>query len=97
MIHAGALTGFVFVLLAALASVVFIASAAPLIMWQGDEAQPEGAANLLRWPVLPIIIAMATTYVVATLVNRRFLETLMTLQQGTESGGEGPPGGFPRG
>jgi hypothetical protein len=96
IINAGTLTGFVFVLLAALASVVFIASAAPLIMWRGDDSQAEGLASLLRWPVLPIIIAMATTYVVATLVNRRFVETLMALQ-GTESGGVDPSGGSPQG
>jgi pSer/pThr/pTyr-binding forkhead associated (FHA) protein len=96
VIHAGSLNGFVFVLLAALASVVFVASAAPLIVWQGDEAAGDGMSNLLRWPVLPIIIAMATTYVVATIVNRRFLDTLMTLQQGTDAGGEAPPGDYPR-
>jgi hypothetical protein len=77
-VNAG-LSGFVFVQLAALASVVFVASAAPLIMWQGDGTLvgERTAANLLRWPVLPIVIALATTYVVATLVNRRFTETLI--------------------
>jgi hypothetical protein len=97
VINASSLTGFVFVLLAALASVVFVASAAPLIMWRGDEAQAPSLANLLRWPVLPIIIAMATTYVVATLVNRRFLDMLMALQQDTDSGQDASPGGYPRG
>ena len=77
-VNAG-LSGFVFVQLAALASVVFVASAAPLIMWQGDGTLvgQRTAANLLRWPVLPIVIAVATTYVVATLVTRRFTETLI--------------------
>ena len=77
-VNAG-LSGFVFVQLAALASVVFVASAAPLIMWQGDGTLvgQRTAANLLRWPVLPIVIALASTYVVATLVNRRFTETLI--------------------
>lgn len=90
------LSGFVFVQLAALASVVFVASAAPLIMWQGDGTLvgQRTAANLLRWPVLPIVIAGATTYVVATLVTRRFTETLIAtrnemLAASDESGAPG--------
>lgn len=96
VINAGALTGFVFVLLAALASVVFVASAAPLILWRGD-SQAAGLSSLLRWPVLPIVIAMATTYVVATLVNRRFLDVLMTLHQDAGAGQDEARGGNPRG
>jgi len=94
-VNAG-LSGFVFVQLAALASVVFVASAAPLIMWQGDGTLvgQRTAANLLRWPVLPIVIAGATTYVVATLVTRRFTETLIAtrnemLAASDESGAPG--------
>lgn len=92
------LSGFVFVQLAALASVVFVASAAPLIMWQGDGTLvgQRTAANLLRWPVLPIVIALATTYVVATLVNRRFTETLIATRNEMLAASEQPgsPGDY---
>ena len=71
--------GFIFTLLLTLATVVFVASAAPLIMWRGDGTviDQRNLANLLRWPVLPIVIALATTYVVAVVVNRRLTETLI--------------------
>jgi hypothetical protein len=75
-------SSFVFIQLAALATVVFVASAAPLIMWRGDGTLigQRSLANLLRWPGLPIIIALATTYVVGTLVNRRFTETMIAVR-----------------
>ncbi len=75
-------SSFVFIQLAALATVVFVVSAAPLIMWRGDGTLigQRSLANLLRWPVLPIIIGLATTYVVGTLVNRRFTETMVAVR-----------------
>ena len=92
------LTGFIYVQLAALASVVFVASAVPLIMWQGDGTLvgQRTTANLLRWPVLPIVIALASTYVVATLVNRRFTETLTAARNEMLAASDqpGPPGDY---
>jgi len=94
------LTGFIFILLATLATVVFVASAAPLIMWRGDGTvvDHQSLANLLRWPVLPIIIALATTYVVAIVVNRRFTETLIAARNEllADSGDMGSPGDYRR-
>jgi len=94
------LSGFIFVLLATLATVVFVASAAPLIMWRGDGTviDQRSLANLLRWPVLPIIIALATTYVVAIVVNRRFTETLIAARNEllAASGDIGSPGDYRR-
>jgi hypothetical protein len=87
---------FVVIQLAALASVVFVASAAPLIMWHvnGTPVDDGSLGNLLRWPGLPIVIAIATTYVVATLLKRRFTQVLMAVQDellvsGTDSGTAG--------
>jgi hypothetical protein len=94
------LTGFIFILLATLATVVFVASAAPLIMWRGDGTviDQRSLADLLRWPVLPIIIALATTYVVAIVVNRRFTESLIAARNEllAASGDMGSPGDYRR-
>lgn len=89
-VEEGSITAFVFVQLAALSSVIFVASAVPLIMWRGEglgAPNESGALALLRWPGLPIVIALAATYVVATLVNRRFLDALMAAKQDQSSRG----------
>jgi hypothetical protein len=92
------LTGFNFILLLTLATVVFVAATAPLIMWRGDGTvlDQRSLANLLRWPVLPIIIGLATTYVVAVVVNRRFTETLTAARNELLAGSSdaGSPGDY---
>ncbi len=82
------LTVFIFVQLAALSSVIFVASAVPLIVGRAEPlgtVGEGGALALLRWPGLPIVIAIVATYVVATLVNRRFLDALMAAKQDQSS------------
>jgi predicted component of type VI protein secretion system len=85
-----ALTTFVFVQLAALASVVFVASAVPLILWRGEtfgSTDEGGVLALLRWPAIPIVIALGATYLIATLVNRRVLDALLNARQNPSSRG----------
>jgi hypothetical protein len=75
-----ALAKYVFVLLAALAGVVFACTSIALLMWRDNGSASGGTASaLLIWPVLPLLAALLAAYFVAKLVNRRFRDVLKDL------------------
>ena len=65
--------------LGALAIIVFVSTVAPLILARGTvlNAIDEGSVTaLLVWPILPLVIGLAATLVIAHIVNRRVLDAL---------------------
>ena len=78
---ASPLGSFVLIQLGALAVIVFAATVAPIVVSRGTvlSAITEGRlAALLIWPVLPLIVALAATLVIARIINRRVLDVLGT-------------------
>lgn len=74
-----ALGSFVLIQLGALAAIVFVASVAPLMLSRGTvlSAIEEGNVTaLLVWPILPLVIGLAATLVIANVVNRRVLDAI---------------------
>jgi hypothetical protein len=77
-----ALTTFVFVQFAVLATVVFACTSVPLLMWRspGPESQ-DPTLRLLLWPVVPLFVALVAAYLIANLVTRRFHDVLEGVRQ----------------
>lgn len=102
-VDAASLSTFVFVQVAALATVVFAASAIPLILWRDevlDATAPGGVVSMLRWPVFPLAIALVTTFAVGTILTRKFRDMLIDArphraQDDASRGLAAPPRGFP--
>ena len=70
---------FVLIQLGALAVIVFVATVAPIVVSRGTvlAAIDEGQLTaLLLWPILPLVIGLAATLVIANAINRRVLDVL---------------------
>jgi FHA domain len=77
--HAPALGSFVLIQLGTLAIIVFVATVAPLVLSRGTvlSAIDEGSVTaLLVWPVLPLLIGLAATLVIANVIIRRVMDAL---------------------
>jgi hypothetical protein len=69
-----ALGSFVLIQLGALAIIVFVSTVAPVILARGTvlNAIDGGSVTaLLVWPILPLVIGLAATLVIANIINRR--------------------------
>ena len=74
------ISGYVFIQVAALAAVVLLASLVPLLVGRG--------AALSIWVGVPLVAAVMTTYLVARLINRRFLRILRSVLHDVPRGGD---------
>ena len=85
--HPPAFASFVLIQLGALAIIVFVSTVAPLIVSRGTvlTAIDEGSVTaLLVWPILPLVIGLAATLVIANIVTRRVLDALGAGRQSAE-------------
>jgi predicted component of type VI protein secretion system len=88
VIPAPTLASFLMVQLGALAVIVFVVTIAPVILSRGTvlSAIDHGSiVALIVWPVLPLVIGLAATLVIANIVNRRVTDVLAAAQQDDES------------
>ena len=82
-----ALGSFVLIQLGALAAIVFVSTVAPLILSRGtvlDAIDGGSVTALLVWPILPLVIGLAATLVIANIVNRRVLDAIGSHRQSAE-------------
>jgi len=82
-----ALGSFVLIQLGALAAIVFVSTVAPLILSRGtvlDAIDGGSVTALLIWPILPLVIGLAATLVIANIVNRRVLNAIGSHRQSAE-------------
>jgi predicted component of type VI protein secretion system len=81
------LASFVLIQLGTLAIIVFVATVVPIVLFRGTvlNAIAEGrVAGLLVWPLLPLVIAVVATVVIANSVNRRITDALAAGRQDLE-------------
>jgi hypothetical protein len=74
---------FVLVQVLALAAVVLLASAIPLIVWRRAvlSVDQASASAPIVWLALPVAVAVVAAYYVSTLINRRFIHALADVER----------------
>lgn len=82
-----ALGSFVLIQLGALAAIVFVSTVAPLMLSREtvlNAIDERSVTALLVWPILPLVIGLAATLVIANIVNRRVLDAIGASRQNAE-------------